>query len=217
MIGFNYADWHADDAVANLVHHLGNIADACAETDDAIVSIILDGENAWEYYPDNGFHFLKALYRELATEKSISLTTYGDYLERYSGNAKPLSKIVAGSWVYGTFSTWIGSTDKNIGWDMLCEAKKAVDEALSTEQLSDDDLERIETQLAICEGSDWFWWFGDYNSAESVRDFEYLYRVQLSQLYHLLGITPPSSLSQSFTHGCGSPSVGGTMRKGKEH
>ena len=216
MIGFTYATWHADDAVANMAHHLENIADTCKEDGSSIVSIILDGENAWEYYPENGYHFLNALYEQLASHPRINLTTYSDYLKQHQ-NTVPLHRIVAGSWVYGTFSTWIGDADKNIGWDMLCEAKRCVDEVLAGNKFNHEERARIETQLAICEGSDWFWWFGDYNSAESVSDFEYLYRLQLSHLYILLGKTPPASLSESFTHGSGQPSLGGTMRRGQEH
>jgi len=216
MIGFTYSTWHADDAVANLVHHLENIADARRDDGGAVVSIILDGENAWEYYPENGYHFLSALYKKLGSHPRINLTTYSDYLRQHEGAAE-LQRLVAGSWVYGTFSTWIGSEDKNTGWDMLCAAKRSVDEALETKSFSDDERARIETQLAICEGSDWFWWFGDYNPAESVSDFEYLYRLQLSHLYILIGVTPPAYLSQSFTHGGGRPSAGGTMRRGQEH
>jgi alpha-amylase/alpha-mannosidase (GH57 family) len=216
LIGFTYATWHADDAVANLVHHIDNIAVACNDDPDAIVSIILDGENAWEYYPENGYYFLNALYEKLSSHEGINLTTYSHYLTEHS-KARKLEKIVAGSWVYGTFSTWIGSHDKNLGWDMLCDAKKAVDKALADNQFAPGERDRIENQLAICEGSDWFWWFGDYNPAESVHDFERLYRLQLSHLYMLIGQSAPEYLSRSFTHGGGSPSAGGTMRRGQEH
>lgn len=216
LIGFTYATWHADDAVANMVNHLESIAQSCQDDNRTIVSIILDGENAWEYYPENGYHFLSALYKQLSQHPDINLTTYSEYLQ-HQHTPEILNRVVAGSWVYGTFSTWIGSEDKNVGWDMLCEAKRAVDDALSKKQFSEAEREQIETQLAICEGSDWFWWFGDYNSAESVRDFEYLYRLQLSHLYQLIGVTAPAALSESFTHGSGQPSVGGTMRRGQEY
>ena len=70
LIGFKYSDWHADDAVANLVHHLECIADDCRDKPDAVVSIILDGENAWEYYPENGYHFLST-----CMKNSVSIRT----------------------------------------------------------------------------------------------------------------------------------------------
>ena len=72
LIGFTYADWHADDAVANLVHHLERIAEACNKRQNCLVSIILDGENAWEWYPENGFYFLSQLYTTLADHPELA-------------------------------------------------------------------------------------------------------------------------------------------------
>ncbi len=214
LIGFTYADWKADDAVANLVHHLENIAAACKDQPDSMASIILDGENAWEYYPENGYYFLRALYERLSTHPDLELTTFSDCLD---ANITPteLPHLVAGSWVYGTLSTWIGDTDKNTGWNMLGDAKQAFDRVLASDKLDKERQAQAEQQLAICEGSDWFWWFGDYNSAESVECFEYLYRSHLANLYHLLGEEPPSYLSQVFSHGSGQPAMGGTMRPGQ--
>jgi len=211
LIGFTYADWHADDAVANLVQHLENIADCCRDHPDRIVSIILDGENAWEYYPENGYYFLSALYQRLAAHPRIVLTTYSEYLKQHS--PQPLKAVAAGSWVYGTFSTWIGDPDKNRGWDMLVDAKQAFDRQAA--QLSGDERAAALRQLAVCEGSDWFWWFGDYNPEHAVSDFEQLYRRHLTNLYRLLKIEPPDYLARSFTHGGGTPEHGGTMRPGQ--
>jgi len=214
LIGFTYADWKADDAVANLVHHLENIAAACKGQPDSMASIILDGENAWEYYPENGYYFLRALYERLSTHPDLELTTFSDCLDANITPAE-LPHLVAGSWVYGTLSTWIGDTDKNTGWNMLGDAKQAFDRVLASGKLDKERQAQAEQQLAICEGSDWFWWFGDYNSAESVECFEYLYRSHLANLYHLLGEEPPSYLSQVFSHGSGQPAMGGTMRPGQ--
>ncbi len=216
LIGFKYSSWHADDAVADLVHHLGNIAAACQGCEETVVPIILDGENAWEYYPENGYHFLTALYEQLSSHPNIEMTTFSDCLDLITPSAS-LPRIVAGSWVYGTFSTWIGEADKNRGWDMLISAKRAYDSVLASgRKFSIDDISALERQLAICEGSDWFWWFGDDNPSGAVSDFERLYRLQLTTLYHMLGIEPPDYLSHSFTRGGGDPATGGTMRQGQE-
>ncbi|VAX12879.1 Amylopullulanase [hydrothermal vent metagenome] len=214
LIGFTYSDWHADDAVANFVHHLEDIANACTDQDGSVVSIILDGENAWEFYPDNGYYFLRALYKGIAEHPRLQLTTFSDCLNDTESVVIP--KLVAGSWVYGTFSTWIGDKDKNRAWDMLGEAKRNYDKVMASDQLDEQHRQRAARQLAICEGSDWFWWFGDYNSAESVSDFESLYRMHLSNLYQILGQEPPAYLSEVFAHGSGSPALGGAMRKGQE-
>jgi len=216
LIGFKYSDWHADDAVANLVHHLETIAETCADNDGAIVSIILDGENAWEYYPQNGYHFIKSMYASLAENDAFKLTTYSEYLKSEK-DKKILSEIQAGSWVYGTFSTWIGEKDKNRAWDMLVEAKKVYDKVVQHGELSEEELNAAEMQLATCESSDWFWWFGEYNSAESVSAFDEQYRLHLSNLYQLLNVEPPEYLSKAFSFGSGEPAMGGAMLPGQSH
>ena len=81
LIGFSYATWHADDAVNNLVHNLENIAHCCRAHPEHVVSIIMDGENAWEHYPENAYHFLHALYRRLSEHPKLELTTFSDCLK----------------------------------------------------------------------------------------------------------------------------------------
>lgn len=213
LIGFEYSKWHADNAIGDLIHHLENIA--AHEPGDKVVSIIMDGENAWEYFHDNGYHFLDALYRRLASHPAIELTTFSDCLKNKTV-VKPLSKLVAGSWVYGTFSTWIGSPDKNRGWDMLGDVKYAFDKAQAANRLTDKQVQQAEFQLSVCEGSDWFWWFGDYNPGEAVSSFEKQFRLNLANLYRILDEQPPAYLALSFTQGSGDPAMGGTMRPGIE-
>ena len=213
LIGFTYGDWHSDDAVGDLISHLENIADACEDNPDAVVSIIMDGENAWEYYPHNASYFLSAMYERLSEHPRLHLTTFSDAKREQQNLAPTLSHLVAGSWVYGTFSTWIGDRDKNRAWDMLGEAKVTYDRVVADKHFSEDLMEELERQLAICEGSDWFWWFGDYNPGETVSDFEQLFRRQLSHLYELLGEPIPDYLSKVFAVGTGDPSQGGAMRK----
>ncbi len=213
LIGFKYADWHADDAVGNLVHHLENIADTCKSEPDSVVSIIMDGENAWEYYPHNGSYFLSGLYEALAEHPRLELTTFSDCIRQQKNHRPPLPQLVAGSWVYGTFSTWIGDPDKNRAWDMLSEAKSVFDEVVASGRLSKQALAEVELQLATCEGSDWFWWFGDYNPGSTVSDFERLFRRQLTHLYEMLGEQPPAHLYQVFAYGSGAPSRGGVMKQ----
>lgn len=213
LIGFRYSDWHADHAVDDLIHHLESIAQACHDG-QYVASIIMDGENAWEYYPENGYYFLDALYRRLVEHPRLNLTTYRQLLDT-NPPITPIPRLVAGSWVYGTFSTWIGEKDKNHAWSLLVEAKQVYDRVLASDRLSDEQIRAAERQLAICEGSDWFWWFGDYNPSDVVRDFEHLFRLHLRRLYELLGETPPDVLQHVLAEGHGAPSMGGVMRTGQ--
>jgi alpha-amylase/alpha-mannosidase (GH57 family) len=212
LIGFRYSDWHADDAVGDFVQHLENIASLLGEDANRhVVSVILDGENAWEYYPDNGHHFLDALYAALSSHPTIKVSTFAE--EATQAPARSMSRLAAGSWVYGSFSTWIGSADKNCGWDYLVAAKQTYDSVVAAGKLNADQLALAARQLAVCEGSDWFWWFGDYNPAGSVSDFEQLYRTQLRELYRLLGVSPPALLDVPVSSGGGWAENAGTMRR----
>lgn len=234
-IGFEYAKWFGKDAVDNLIHALEEIWRHTPEGENPVVSIIMDGENAWEYYPYNGFYFLSEMYEALESHPFIKTTTFKDYLDGHPGEsgvepqlplglseaassaagpaAHDLPYLVAGSWVYGTFSTWIGSPEKNRAWDLLCAAKQSYDLVVGSGRLKPEEIERVERQLADCEGSDWFWWFGDYNPQHSVESFDKLYRENLSNLYRLLKLPVPKELREPISRGGGNPEAGGAMRR----
>lgn len=212
LIGFEYASWHGDDAAAHLDDELGKLAAEYGAQEGRCVLIALDGENAWEHYPDNGWWFLSALYRRLAENPRLELTTLGE-LGRRPATTAPLAQVVAGSWVHGTLSTWMGDAAKNRAWDLLCDAKQRFDAACAAGRLTDAQRTAAERQLAQCESSDWFWWFGDNNPAEAVASFDRLYRRQLSALYGLLGESPDAALAQPLCLGGGSAEGGGAMRR----
>jgi alpha-amylase/alpha-mannosidase (GH57 family) len=216
-IGFEYSRMHASEAVKDFIDNLENIRNNNPKK-PKVVSVILDGENAWEYYPYNGFYFLKELYEALIDHPDIVMSTFTDIIALQKSGHFPaipvLPKIAAGSWVYGTFSTWIGSTDKNLAWDLLCEAKKVYDSIIHT--LNAEKQIACERQLAICEGSDWFWWFGDYNASDSVKSFDQLYRRNLINLYELLEQNVPDNLHQAISEGGGDAENAGTMRRGHD-
>lgn len=216
LIGFTYSKWHGDDAAANLVHELAGFAERTEGIEGRVLLIALDGENAWEYYPYNGWYFLNAMYRQLAEHPELQLMTLSEYVDqqRMAGIAPvELPQLRAGSWVYGTLSTWMGDPDKNRGWDLLCDAKRAFDEVIAAGTLADAEVAIAEEQLAACEASDWFWWFGDYNPAGAVRDFDELYRHQLTSLYRALKREPPPELAEPISAGRGAPEAGGVMRR----
>ena len=219
LIGFTYQKWHGDDAARNLTEQLERLADRLRPEDGAMVLIALDGENAWEYYPYNGYWFLTAMYKALAEHPRLQLTTLSDYLDSARDrNVVPraLPRVRAGSWVHGTLSTWMGDPAKNRGWDLLCEAKIAYDRVLADGTLTQAESADASRQLALCESSDWFWWFGDYNPAEAVRDFDLLYRHQLTNLYRLLKLDPPAVLEERISTGQGRPESGGVMRRAND-
>jgi alpha-amylase/alpha-mannosidase (GH57 family) len=211
LIGFTYATWHGDDAAHNFVNELVSLADRYQDSANHALLIALDGENAWEHYPFNGYYFLRALYGLLAEHPRLELTTLSQCLARGLQPA-PLPRLVAGSWVHGTLATWMGDAAKNRAWDLLCSAKQDYDRVM---QDMPDATQRLQCarQLALCESSDWFWWFGDYNPAEAVQQFDRLYRRQLLTLYRRLNLPPPAELAVPISSGGGTPEHGGVMRR----
>ncbi len=214
LIGFEYSKWHGRDAGTHFIAELERIAAAAPAGETPLVSVILDGENAWEYYPYNGFFFLDGLYEALGANDWIRTTTYHDVLEqRPDASFGALEHVVAGSWVYGNLATWIGSTDKNTAWDLLCDAKRHFDLVTASGRLAPEQHALAERQLAICEGSDWFWWFGDYNPPEAVTSMDRVFRLNLSHLYRLLQLPVPTVLEHPISAGGGHAEMGGAMRR----
>lgn len=220
LIGFEYSRWFGKDAALHFVAQLDAIAQEAPDGETPVVSVILDGENAWEYYPYNGYHFLNDLYSALAEHAEIRPTTYRDYLDKREADGATglvkegeLSRVVAGSWVYGTFSTWIGSPDKNRAWDLLCVAKQSYDLVIASGRLNEAEQRAAERQLSSCESSDWFWWFGDYNPSLAVESFDRLYRHNLMRLYQLLKLPVPPILNLPISRGNAEAESGGAMRR----
>jgi alpha-amylase/alpha-mannosidase (GH57 family) len=216
MIGFEYSKWFGRDAAENFVHMLEKIHHEVQSIPYPVVSVILDGENAWESYPYNGYYFLNDLYELLGNHSFIQATTYRDYIGNLvytQTEIKTLPALSAGSWVYGTFSTWISDHDKNLAWDLLCAAKQSYDLVMKSGRLTEEERSLAEQQLASCESSDWFWWFGDYNSPQAVASFDQLFRRNLSNLYHLLKLPIPATVLEPISRGGRYTEVIETMRR----
>jgi alpha-amylase/alpha-mannosidase (GH57 family) len=202
-IGFEYQHWRPADAVRDLVQHLEAIA---REPGHDLVLIALDGENPWEYFPDEGSGFLHGLYAALCSHPVLRPSTMKDCVRELGAAATALPPLRAGSWVHGELLTWVGHPEKNRAWEMLIEAKRHYDEHGRGDRA-------LEHRLGACEGSDWFWWPGLHNPGPAVAQFDALYRAQLAQLYRALGLQPPASLAQPFASGVGHDvAAGGTMQ-----
>jgi alpha-amylase/alpha-mannosidase (GH57 family) len=219
LIGFEYSKWNGRDAAEHFINQALGSAGKAKGKAAPVVSVILDGENAWEFFPYNGFYFLSALYERLQNHPQLRPTTFSAVLDERRSAAPAdhafgeLATLVAGSWVFGNFATWIGSEDKNRAWDLLCAAKSAFDAAIAGGGLSAEQANAATAQLVDCESSDWFWWPGDYNPGPAVAAFEAMFRAKLAHLYHLLQLPAPAELAVSFSHGAGRPEMGGAMRR----
>jgi alpha-amylase/alpha-mannosidase (GH57 family) len=215
LIGFEYKGWHSSDAAGHFIRELEAIADAAPGDEAPVVSVILDGENAWEFYPYNAYYFFAELYGALEKHASIRTTTFAAVLDdpHTPARARTLPEMVTGSWVYGNLSTWIGSADKNRAWDLLVSAKHSYDLVIGSGRLSPQEAAAATEQLAVCEGSDWFWWFGDYNPRDSVMAFDQLFRAYLANLYRLLKLAPPPQLEEPVSLGALNVHTDGAMRR----
>ena len=215
LIGFSYSQWQAADAVNDLVFRLEQALDHANSKGNSnpTVSIIMDGENAWEYYPENGREFLSMLYQRLSSHPRFRLTTFSELLERASLQALP--RLTAGSWVYGNFSVWIGHPAKNRAWERLIDARHAVDEAIAGDHAGLLPVEQVLEQLSVCESSDWFWWLGEEGRAQDGPAFDELFRFQLKALYRLIGVPAPAVLDQPVddTHSPPDSGDASTMRQ----
>ncbi len=213
LIGFEYAKWHGRDAAQHFMTELKAIH---LRDQDSLIPVFLDGENAWEYYPYNAWYFFSDLYGALEQASGIRTVPLAEAAVARRERSPRLPRLTAGSWVYGTLSTWIGHPDKNRAWELLCELKLCADRALNSDRLSPSTAAEVRRRLAVCESSDWFWWLGDDNPPQSVATFDRLFRHNLRALYHLLELPPPAALEHPLSSGGGAAESGGTMRRATE-
>ncbi len=204
LIGFVYSGMPPQDAANNLMHKIRESAQPIlANGQDAVVPIILDGENAWEYYPLSGREFLRRFYDALQKDPAMEAVTVTEAIARHK-NVSHLKSLVPGSWINANFNVWIGAPEDNKAWDYLYHARNFYAQAApgATEKQRKLALEEI----MIAEGSDWNWWYGPEHHSANDRDFDELYRKHLSNVYQALGGPPPDYLAQPITGGVVRPS-----------
>jgi alpha-amylase/alpha-mannosidase (GH57 family) len=195
LLGFTYCQWNPVDAVSDFLSRLRLIHQNLP--DDGrhyLVPIILDGENAWEHYSDNGAEFLQRLYQQLVEAPDLRTVTFTEFLD-LEPYREPLRSVVSGSWIYGNLATWIGHPEKNRAWELLTEARKALG-VEPVEESAAGTMQAAFREMMIAEGSDWFWWFGDDHQTENAAEFDALFRGHLKNVYRLLGKSPPLELEE---------------------
>lgn len=204
-ISFIYSKWDAHKSVEDFIGIIHHVADSLSYSDGGkfLVNVIMDGENAWEFYHDNAWPFFNLLYEKLSNDKRIITTKIGDYIEEYPPE-KEIKSIFPGSWVNSNFNVWIGHKEDNISWQYLSEARELIEKVSKGEIKSNFDsfapeekkerLEKAWQEIYIAEGSDWNWWYGDDHSSSNDKDFDLLYRRHLINVYSLLGAKIPKNL-----------------------
>jgi alpha-amylase/alpha-mannosidase (GH57 family) len=187
LIGFYYQKFPARDAAADLLSRIKAIAASSA--DGLTVPIILDGENAWEFYPGSGREFLRAFYGLVSSDQEIETVTFS---QAAAAPARELARLKCGSWINGNFDIWIGDREDQKAWELL----KAARDAFSAEKcrLTAEKIAEIEGCLHVAEGSDWFWWYGRENYTPDIDIFDSLFRLNLQKIYEVLGAPVPAGL-----------------------
>ncbi len=188
LIGFEYSRMSAQDATS---HFLDRIKANARDFPNALVPIILDGENAWEWFEANGRPFLRELYRRISEDPELQASTVSEALAR--ADATPLDGIFPGSWINANFNIWIGAEEDNRAWELLLDARRAYDEATG---VSDAARRLAYEELLIAEGSDWNWWYGPEHGSENRPEFDQLYRDHLTNVYRALGLVAPATLAE---------------------
>lgn len=190
LIGFTYSGWNEDDAVNDFMKHLYEIYEKCDFSPH--VSVILDGENAWEYYKQNAYPFFTKLYERLANSDWLETQTFSETIRNPDIPEETLSYVKAGSWIMGNFRIWIGHQEKNKAWEHLSKTKRSIDKYIGS--VSADIADQIYKEYHAAEGSDWFWWFGDDHFSIQADVFDKLFRTHLVNIYRLLKLNVPAEL-----------------------
>jgi alpha-amylase/alpha-mannosidase (GH57 family) len=197
LIGFVYSGMAPNDAANHLLNNIKEAARPVLEKGrDAVVSIILDGENAWEYYPKSGREFLRRFYDALQREPGLEAVTISEAIARHKDFGK-LTSLVPGSWINANFNVWIGAPEDNRAWDCLYNAREFY--AQNAARANEAQRKIAFDEVLISEGSDWNWWYGPEHHSANDRDFDELYRKHLSNVYQALGASPPDYLAQPIT------------------
>jgi len=186
LIGFTYR--HQDSSSASR-HFMGELEKIQQANTDASLFVILDGENAWEFFQNNGFDFFNALYSDLSS-CSWCKTMRMDEISKLP--KENLLSLAPGSWINGSFNTWVGHSEKTRAWELIFLTKRDYKHHYS--ELDEDTKSKIQDHFLAAECSDWFWWYGDDHFTEFGTEFDELFRMHLIDIYDLIGIKAPSDL-----------------------
>ncbi len=195
-LGFTYSQTPGKEAAADFMQRLENIrAELKKEgaTGPHLVSIILDGENAWENYDNDGKEFLNALYQDLSDSKTVKTVTPSEYLKLFPEQQK-LDSLFSGAWFSANYDTWIGEPEETTAWNYLGKVRSFLKdyETGKKQAPSEEALKEAFNYMYFAEGSDWFWWYGADQDSGNDAYFDTGYRQLLAKVYESLGEPVPT-------------------------
>ncbi|MBC7319781.1 glycoside hydrolase [bacterium] len=193
LISFYYYKIDPQDAAIDLIKRLEEVRFNLPSGKKYLVVIALDGENCWNYYPENGWKFLTSLYMRLSETAGLKPVTISEFIE-LDGNFEVLTTISPGSWINMSFDTWIGEPATNLAWDYLWQVRKELED--SKEEINRETYESALRELFTAEGSDWFWWYNSHHRVKEECIFDKLFRAHLREVYIKLNKPVPRFIDE---------------------
>jgi alpha-amylase/alpha-mannosidase (GH57 family) len=201
LVGFVYSRMPAESAAEDLHRRIRAIGERAQEGHPLTVPLILDGENAWEYFPDNGREFLRKFYGRLQADADIRSLTASEAIAA-AGPLPEVSHLVPGSWINANFDIWAGSGEDLRAWELLRDARDVYETARQAAlknpagAVPAERLAHAHECILTGEGSDWCWWYGPEHSSANDAEFDAIYRTHLTEVYVALGLDAPETLAQ---------------------
>ncbi len=199
LVSFEYAN-HNPVATANDLYDRIKVMQGkilSSPDQDHLLTIAMDGENCWENYIDDGNTFLQTLYELISKDESLETVLISDYIEKTKEH-KRLDKVATGASFNRGYKLWIDEPVKDIAWKYLKRARQDFI-SFSKREPNHPNLIDAQRELFICEGSDWFWWYGEPNSSGRDNIFDFLYRTHLKNIYRTLELEYPKYLDEPLT------------------
>lgn len=194
-IGFTYSGMPGEEAAQDMINRLENIRASLEGTQGPhIVTIVVDGENAWENYDNDGKEFFHALYSKLADSETLETITPSEYLALYP-DQRELPELFPGAWFSANYDTWIGEEEEAEAWDLLAlvraDLKRYEDGDLNADP---ESMSNALDFMYLAEGSDWFWWYGSDQDSGQDSYFDEGFRALLKGVYSSLEVDYPAIL-----------------------
>jgi alpha-amylase/alpha-mannosidase (GH57 family) len=201
LIGFVYSRMDGKAAAQDLHGRLRSLGERVQSSQPLTVSLFLDGENAWEYYPGNGREFLREFYKRIEGDQDFRALSVSEAITA-AGELPSAGGIFPASWINANFDVWIGHSEDVAAWELLWDAREALaraDDARAkgrAEAPSETGLSEARESLLAAEGSDWCWWYGPEHSTANDAEFDALFRKHLTAIYLALGQVAPEELAK---------------------
>ena len=221
-IGFQYQNYHGEEAADDFIQYVLRLAPQEGER-DRLVTVILDGENAWEWYrfDNDGKEFLHALYRKLSKlhdSKQVVTVTPTEYVQGNPRRGVPphpikdlprIEWLWPGSWINANFDTWIGEKEENRAWEYLLRTRTDLENSglSQPDPMANPPKQGTKNwyawmaweELYAAEGSDWFWWYGeDQQAGSGDKPFDEAYLLHLNNVYRFAKLSGAKITVPSF-------------------